>query len=157
MKSLTHVDKRGKARMVDVSGKEVTLRKARARGFVTISSKALRLIKTGQVAKGDPLEPARIAGILAAKRTSQLIPLCHPLALSHVEIQCRILRGGIEIEATVIAEGKTGVEMEALTAVVVAALTLYDMCKAADQAMVIGEIRLMEKTGGRSGRYVRFS
>lgn len=155
MKKLTHLDKKGKARMVDVSGKAVSLRKARAAGFIQVAPAVLQLIKQGGVAKGDPVESARLAGIMAAKSAAQMIPLCHPLALLHADVQCQFEQRGISIEATVTAEGKTGVEMEALTAVSVAALTLYDMLKAADRDMVIGQIRLLEKSGGRSGHYIR--
>jgi cyclic pyranopterin phosphate synthase len=155
MKKLTHLDKKGKARMVDVSSKAVSLRKARAAGFIQVAADVLQLVTQGGIAKGDPLESARLAGILAAKNTAHLIPLCHPLALLHADVQCQLEPQGIAIEATVTAEGKTGVEMEALMAVSVAALTLYDMLKAADRGMVIGKIRLLEKSGGRSGHYVR--
>ena len=115
----------------------------------------MRLIRSGQVAKGDPLQAARVAGIMAAKRTAELIPLCHPLPLSHVSVDLRPVRTGYVIEARVRTVAKTGVEMEALTAVAVAALTIYDMLKAVDREMVIGEIRLVEKSGGRRGHYVR--
>jgi len=155
MGKLSHFDEAGKARMVDVTGKQVTVRLARAKGFVITSPDTLRLIQDRKVAKGDPLETARIAGICAAKNTSQLIPLCHPLSLTHIDVQCSILESGIEIEASVTAEGKTGVEMEALTAVSVTALTIYDMCKAVEREMVITDIRLIEKSGGRSGHYLR--
>jgi cyclic pyranopterin monophosphate synthase len=139
--------------MVDVSEKAITAREAVARGRVTMSPTALRLVRSGAIAKGDPLQAARLAGIMAAKRTSELIPLCHPLPLSHVEVELRAVRDGYDIEARVRTTAQTGVEMEALTAVAVAALTVYDMVKAADKAMVIGEIRLVEKRGGRSGEY----
>ncbi|HEV3484388.1 MAG TPA: cyclic pyranopterin monophosphate synthase MoaC [Vicinamibacterales bacterium] len=150
---LSHVDPRGRVRMVDVSGKGVTAREAVARGRITISPAALRLVRTGAIKKGDPLQTARLAGIMAAKRTADLIPLCHPLPLSHVEVELRPLRDGYEIEARARTTAQTGVEMEALTAVSVAALTIYDMVKAADKGMIIGEIRLIEKRGGRSGEY----
>ena len=150
---LTHVDNEGRVRMVDVGGKPVTAREAVARGTVTMSADARRLARTGQLAKGDPLPTARVAGILAAKRTSDLIPLCHPLSISAVDITIQRTRTGYTIEARVRTTSQTGVEMEALTAVSVAALTLYDMIKAVDKTMVIGEIRLVEKSGGRSGRY----
>ena len=155
MDRFTHIDENGKVRMVNVSEKQSTLRTARAKGWVKISAEALTLIQSQRIAKGNPLEAARIAGILAAKNTCQLIPLCHPLGLTHLDVQCRILEQGIEIEASATAEGKTGVEMEALTAVSVAALTIYDMCKAVDRNMVISNIRLVEKAGGRSGHYLR--
>jgi cyclic pyranopterin monophosphate synthase len=151
----SHLDKYGRARMVNVSEKQCTLRVARAKGVVRMSAQTLAQIRNRSLAKGDPLETARIAGILAAKNTCQLIPLCHPLALTHVEVQCKILKRGIEIEASVSAEGKTGVEMEALAAVSVAGLTIYDMCKAVDRDIVVSEIRLVEKSGGRSGHYQR--
>ncbi|MBE56117.1 MAG: cyclic pyranopterin monophosphate synthase MoaC [Acidobacteria bacterium] len=141
--------------MVDVGAKEVTNREAVARGSIAIGSMALEAIRAGSVAKGDPLQAARLAGIMAAKRTSDLIPLCHPLPLSHVDVQLAPTAGGYEITATVRTEARTGVEMEALMAVTSAALTVYDMVKAIDREMVIGEIRLIEKTGGRSGSYRR--
>lgn len=154
---LSHVDARGKARMVDVGDKAVTPREALARGEITMSAAALRVIRRGEVAKGDPLQTARLAGIMAAKQTSALIPLCHPLQLSHVGVELTPTRRGYRIEARVRTSGQTGVEMEALTAVAVAALTIYDMVKAVDQAMVIGDICLLEKKGGRSGVYRRRS
>jgi len=150
---LSHVDARGAVRMVDVSGKAVTAREAVARGRITMSAAALRLIRTGAVKKGDPLQTARLAGIMAAKRTPDLIPLCHPLPLTHADVSLTPLDDGYEIEARVRTTAQTGVEMEALTAVSVAALTIYDMIKAVDKAMIIGEIRLVEKRGGRSGEY----
>lgn len=152
---LTHVDRRGRVRMVDVGGKPVTVREAAARGTVAMSATARRLIRSGAVRKGDPLQAARLAGIMAAKRTSDLIPLCHPLVLSHVSVDLTATRAGYAIESRVRTTGQTGVEMEALTAVAVAALTLYDMVKAVDRGMTIGEICLVEKTGGRSGHYRR--
>ena len=154
---LTHVDKRGRIRMVDVGDKPVTAREAVARGTVTMSTTARRLIRTGAVKKGDPLQAARLAGIMAAKRTSELIPLCHPLPLTHVGVEITPTRGGYAIEARVRTSAQTGVEMEALTAVAVAALTLYDMVKAVDKAMVIGDVCLLEKRGGKSGTYRRSS
>jgi cyclic pyranopterin phosphate synthase len=150
---LSHVDARGEVRMVDVSDKAVTAREAVARGRITMSPDALKQIRSGVIKKGDPLQTARLAGIMAAKRTSDLIPLCHPLALTHADVTLRPLRDGYEIEARVRTSGQTGVEMEALTAVSVAALTIYDMVKAVDKAMVIGEIKVIEKRGGRSGTY----
>jgi cyclic pyranopterin phosphate synthase len=143
--------------MVDVGAKPDTLREAVARGTISMSRTASKLIQSGQIAKGDPLQTARVAGILAAKRTSALIPLCHPLPLSHVGVELRPTRSGYEIEARVRTTGQTGVEMEALTAVAVAALTVYDMVKAVDKEMVIGEIMLLEKRGGRSGEWKRKS
>jgi cyclic pyranopterin phosphate synthase len=153
--ALSHVDATGKARMVDVGDKPVTQREAVARGEITMSRTALGLIRRGEVAKGDPLQTARLAGIMAAKRTAELIPLCHPLALTHVGVELSPTRRGYAIEARVRTSGQTGVEMEALTAVAVAALTIYDMVKAVDKAMVIGDICLIEKRGGRSGHYLR--
>jgi len=141
--------------MVDVGAKPATAREAVARGSITMSGEALRLISRGEVAKGDPLQAARLAGILAAKQTSSLIPLCHPLPLTHVGVDLTPSEHGYVIEARVRTTAQTGVEMEALTAVSVAALTIYDMVKAVDKEMVIGEIRLMEKTGGKSGKWKR--
>jgi cyclic pyranopterin phosphate synthase len=141
--------------MVDVGAKADTTRDAVARGSISMSRSALKLIESGRVAKGDPLQAARVAGILAAKRTPELIPLCHPLPLSHISVDLQPQPGGYLIEARVRTTAKTGVEMEALTAVAVAALTIYDMVKAVDREMVIGDIMLMEKKGGRSGHYVR--
>ena len=152
---LSHLDEAGKARMVDVGAKAITSREALARGEITMSAAALALIRTGKVAKGDPLQTARLAGIMAAKQTASLIPLCHPLTLTHVSVELAPTRRGYKIEARVCTDGKTGVEMEALTAVSVAALTIYDMVKAADKEMVIGDICLVEKSGGRSGHYRR--
>jgi cyclic pyranopterin phosphate synthase len=139
--------------MVDVSSKPETAREAVARGKITMSRAALSRVRSGTVKKGDPLQTARLAGIMAAKRTATLIPLCHPLALSHVDVSLTAVRDGYVIEARVRTTDRTGVEMEALTAVAVAALTIYDMIKAVDRAMVIGEIKLIEKRGGRSGEY----
>ncbi|MBI4476294.1 MAG: cyclic pyranopterin monophosphate synthase MoaC [Acidobacteria bacterium] len=141
--------------MVDVGAKPETRREAVARGRITISPAALRLIREGRVKKGDPLQAARLAGIMAAKRTAELIPLCHPLPLSHVDIVLTPTSTGYEIEARVATTASTGVEMEALTAVAVAGLTIYDMVKAADREMVIGDIRLVFKAGGRTGEYRR--
>lgn len=140
--------------MVDVSEKSETLREAVARGFIRLSSEVLNLIQKGKLQKGDPLEVARLAGIMAAKKTHELIPLCHPLLLSKVDVQLEVTNEGIEIESQVLCSGRTGVEMEALTAVSVAALTIYDMCKAVDKEMTIGEIFLVRKSGGRSGTFV---
>jgi len=152
---LSHVDDTGKARMVDVGDKPVTSREAVARGEIRMSATALGLIRTGALAKGDPLQTARLAGIMAAKQTSALIPLCHPLQLTHVSVELTPTRHGYRIDARVRTASQTGVEMEALTAVAVAALTIYDMVKAVDKAMVIGDICLVEKKGGRSGHYRR--
>jgi cyclic pyranopterin phosphate synthase len=150
---LTHVGPRGEVTMVDVSGKAVTAREAVARGKISMSSAALRQIRAGAIKKGDPLQTARLAGIMAAKETARLIPLCHPLNLSHIDVTLTGVRDGYVIQARVRTTDRTGVEMEALTAVAVAALTIYDMVKAVDKAMVIGELRLVEKRGGRSGEY----
>lgn len=156
MPELTHFDDRGASRMVDVSGKEATLRIARASGEVKMEPETLALIMDRRVAKGDVFEVARLAGIMAAKRTGELIPLCHPLGLDSVELAFTPAGPGtLRIEATAKVVGRTGVEMEALTAVSVAALTVYDMCKAVDRGMVIDEVRLEEKSGGRSGTYLR--
>ena len=141
--------------MVDVGDKPVTAREAIARGSITMSRAALAQIRRGSVKKGDPLQAARLAGIMAAKRTSSLIPLCHPLPLSSVQLELIPVARGYDIEARVRTSAQTGVEMEALTAVAVAALTIYDMVKAVDKGMVIGRIRLMKKTGGKSGTYLR--
>jgi cyclic pyranopterin phosphate synthase len=150
---LSHVDERGKVRMVDVSAKPVTAREAVARGGITMSKDAVEAIRAGRVKKGDPLQAARLAGIMAAKRTAELIPLCHPLPLTHVDVTLSERRDGYTIEARVRTTAQTGVEMEALTAVSIAALTIYDMMKAVDKAMVIGDVRVIEKRGGRSGDY----
>jgi cyclic pyranopterin monophosphate synthase len=139
--------------MVDVSEKAATAREAVARGRITMSRTALRLVRAGALKKGDPLQTARLAGIMAAKQTSTLIPLCHPLNLSHVDVTLTPVRDGYVIEARVRTTDRTGVEMEALTAVSVAALTIYDMVKAVDKTMTIGDIRVIEKRGGRSGEY----
>ena len=155
MAEFSHIDAEGKAVMVDVSDKEITERTATARGSVSMSSATLRKIVAGGVAKGDVLSVARLAGIMAAKRTADLIPLCHPLALTAIDValSCDEERSAVEIEATCRLAGRTGVEMEALTAVSVAALTIYDMCKAVDRGMTIGDIRLVHKSGGRSGTF----
>jgi cyclic pyranopterin phosphate synthase len=152
---LSHVDARGRVTMVDVADKPVTTREAIARGSITMSREALRQIRTGAVKKGDPLQAARLAGIMAAKQTSALIPLCHPLPISSANVDLVPTRLGYDIEARVRTTSQTGVEMEALTAVSVAALTIYDMVKAVDKAMVISDIRLEFKSGGRSGTYRR--
>ena len=154
-KKLSHVDARGRVKMVDVGGKPVTDREAVARGSITMSRSALRLVRRGAVKKGDPLQAARLAGIMAAKQTSALIPLCHPLPLSSVQVDLTPIARGYAIQARVRTTAQTGVEMEALTAVAVAALTIYDMVKAVDRSMVIGDVRLMFKSGGRSGTYKR--
>jgi len=150
MRRLTHADAHGRVRMVDVGGKAVTTREAVARGTVTMSAAARRAVRSGTVAKGDPLQAARVAGILAAKQTSTLIPLCHPLPLTSVQVDLAPAARGYTIDARVKTDAKTGVEMEALTAVAVAALTIYDMLKAIDKGMTIGDIHLISKTGGKS-------
>jgi len=156
MNELTHFDEGGASRMVDVTGKEVTLRTARASGRVRLQPSTLALVRDRRLVKGDVLEVARLAGIMAAKRTGELIPLCHPLGLDSVELSLAPVEPDmIQIEANVKVHGRTGVEMEALTAVSVAALTVYDMCKSVDRGMVIGPIQLEEKMGGRRGVYRR--
>ena len=156
-KQLTHFDEKGNTQMVNVGGKDETLRIAIARGHITARPETLRLIAEQGMKKGDVLEVARLAGIMAAKRTGELIPLCHPLALTSIRVELAIADdvSQIEIEAEVQTVGRTGVEMEALTAVSVAALTVYDMCKAVDREMVIGDVRLVKKTGGKSGSFTR--
>jgi cyclic pyranopterin phosphate synthase len=151
--SLSHVDARGRVRMVDVGDKPTTAREAVARGSIRMSREALTEIRSGHVKKGDPLQAARLAGIMAAKQTSALIPLCHPLSISSAQVDLTPTPRGYTIEARVRTTAQTGVEMEALTAVAVAALTVYDMVKAVDKTMVIGEIRLVKKSGGRSGTF----
>ena len=157
MAKLTHLDSEGRARMVDVTEKDVTTRVAVARGTVLMRPETLALIKEKRVEKGDVFSVARVAGIMAAKKTSALIPMCHPLNITSVEIflipQQKPAR--VEIEAVARVTGKTGVEMEAMTAVSVCGLTIYDMCKAVDRAMSISEIRLVEKSGGKSGTFIR--
>ncbi|MBM7867380.1 cyclic pyranopterin monophosphate synthase MoaC [Heliobacterium gestii] len=157
MDPLTHFDEKGGARMVDVSLKGETRREAVARGRVLMHRDTFRRVRDGQIAKGDVLAVARLAGIMAAKRTSDLIPLCHPLFLTGVDVTFTLdeLHSTVEIESRVKTTGKTGVEMEALTAVSVAALTIYDMCKAMDKGMVVSDIRLVEKIGGKSGHFIR--
>jgi cyclic pyranopterin monophosphate synthase len=153
---LTHVDPQtGEAKMVDVGMKPVTIREAEARGRIRISAAAMRLVRAGTLKKGDPLQVARLAGIMAAKQTSALIPLCHPLPLSSIDVDLRPRRDGFEIRARVRTTAQTGVEMEALTAVAVAGLTIYDMVKAADKTMTLTDIELVAKRGGTSGDYVR--
>ena len=152
-RKLSHFDSSGQASMVDVSGKQPTRRTATASAFVELSAEVLAALPSNP--KGDPLEVARIAGIQAAKRTSDLIPMCHPLALTHVDVQAQIVRGGVHIATSATTTGPTGVEMEALTAAAVAALTVYDMTKALDKAIVIREIRLESKSGGKSGKFTR--
>ncbi len=153
--ALSHVDAKGRVQMVDVGDKPKTAREAVARGVIRIGAEALQLIRSGGIKKGDPLQAARIAGIMAAKRTADLIPLCHPLPITRVDVELHPRDDGYEIEARVATRAQTGVEMEALTAVAVAALTVYDMVKAADRTMTIGDIRLVEKTGGQSGTFTQ--
>jgi cyclic pyranopterin phosphate synthase len=155
MSELTHLDAEGRARMVDVSAKPETARRAVARGRIRLAPETVRLLRDNAVPKGDALGTARLAGILAAKRTGDLIPLCHPLPITHAAVELTVTDAGVEIEAEVAVTGKTGVEMEALTAVSIAALTLYDMVKAVDKAAVITDIRLERKSGGKSGDYTR--
>jgi cyclic pyranopterin phosphate synthase len=148
--ALSHVDAKGRARMVDVSAKPATSRQAVAAGHISLSAAARSAIRNKKLKKGDPLSVARLAGVMAAKRTSELIPLCHPLQLTHVDVEIAPSGDGYDITASVRTMGPTGVEMEALTAVSVAALTIYDMVKAVDHRMTIGKIRLLEKRGGKS-------
>jgi cyclic pyranopterin phosphate synthase len=151
-KELSHLDHEGRITMVDVSAKPITARIAEASGFVKMAPETIVAIRERRTPKGDPLETARLAGIMAAKRTAELIPLCHSLALSHADVQITLHDDRAKITATASTNAQTGVEMEALTAVSVAALTLYDMCKAIDRGMTISEIRLDRKSGGRSGK-----
>jgi cyclic pyranopterin monophosphate synthase len=155
MTRLSHLNAKGEARMVDVSAKSITQRTARAEGFVAMAPATLALVETGTANKGDVLAAARLAGIMAAKKTHELIPLCHPLAITGAEVDVQTSREpcGLRVTAEVKVAGQTGVEMEALTAVSIACLTIYDMLKAADKAMTVLEIRLIEKTGGRSGSF----
>jgi cyclic pyranopterin monophosphate synthase len=155
MSALSHFDEAGNARMVDVGAKDETERRATARATVTMAPATLRLIVDKKAAKGDVLAVAQLAGIMAAKRTPDLIPLCHPLALSSVDVRlsCDEKRNAVDIEATCKLKGRTGVEIEAMTAASVAALTVYDMCKAVDRGMVISEVRLIHKSGGKSGTF----
>jgi len=152
---LTHIDKEGRARMVDVTAKSETVRVARAEGLVEMSGDTVALLREKRLPKGDALEVARIAGIQAGKKTSELIPLCHPLALTHLDVSIEIVDSGARIEAVARTKAETGVEMEALTAAAVAALTLYDMCKAVEKGISIGPVRLLEKSGGKSGHWTR--
>ncbi|MBT2133845.1 cyclic pyranopterin monophosphate synthase MoaC [Croceibacterium sp. LX-88] len=153
MNKLTHLDSQGQARMVDVGGKPQTARSAIAAGRILMSAEALTAIREGSGPKGDVLAAARIAGIMAAKKTGELIPLCHPLALDAVTVDFTFEGDGIRVTAQASLTGKTGVEMEAMTAAAIALLTIYDMAKAIDKGMVIGEVRLLEKTGGKSGAW----
>ena len=151
----SHFNDQGRAHMVDVSGKQETLRTATAAGRVKMSHETRELIKSGGIRKGDVLAVSQVAGIMAAKKTAELIPMCHPLPLTGIDVRFAYEEDGISIHATVKCRGKTGVEMEALTAVSTAALTIYDMCKAVQRDMEITDIRLLEKTGGKSGRFCR--
>ena len=155
MKRLSHFGKGAEVVMVDVSAKATTVRQATAHGFVRIGRAALEQVRQRKTPKGDPLEIARIAGIAAAKRTSEWIPLCHPLPITHIDVTARLCQNGVEITSRVSAAAQTGVEMEALVAVTAAALTVYDMCKALDKSIEIMDIYLLEKTGGKSGDYRR--
>ena len=157
MSELSHIDEQGRVKMVDTTAKSTTARRAVASARVLMSADTLAAVREHRTPKGDPLEAARLAGIMAAKRTADLIPLCHPLPLTHVDVQARIEAAGIYLEAEVSTNAQTGVEMEALTAVAIAALTIYDMCKALDKAITITDIRLERKTGGKSGDYQRNS
>jgi cyclic pyranopterin phosphate synthase len=157
MAKLTHFRKRGEVAMVNVTAKPVTERTAVARGFVKMSPTVLRALRRQELPKGNPLEIARIAGIAAVKRTAEWIPLCHPLPLTHIDVTARLCKNGVEIASRVTAMAQTGVEMEALVGVSAAALTVYDMCKALDKSMVITDIVLLEKFGGKSGHYLRNS
>lgn len=153
MSRLTHIDAEGAAHMVDVSGKDATAREAVAKGRISMSAEAAAAIRDGSAKKGDVLAVARVAGIMAAKRTSALIPLCHPLPIASAAVELAPDASGVNVTATVRTTGRTGVEMEALTAVSVTLLTIYDMVKAVDKAMEIGPVRLISKTGGKSGDY----
>ena len=155
MDELSHVDDEGRVAMVDTSAKEATARRAVASARVLMSPETVEALRAGRTPKGDPLETARIAGIMAAKRTAELIPLCHPLPLTHVEVRAELRDEGVVIEAEAATRAQTGVEMEALTAAAVAALTVYDMCKAVEKGIRITDLRLEEKTGGKSGAWKR--
>lgn len=155
MEQLSHIDSEGRLRMVDTGAKEITARRAVASAHVLMNSQTIDALRQHRTPKGDPLEAARLAGIMAAKRTSDLIPLCHPLPLTHIDVKAVLEETGVALEAEVSTHAQTGVEMEALTAVSVAALTIYDMCKALEKGMTITDIRLESKTGGKSGNYVR--
>ena len=157
MTELSHVDEQGRVRMVDTGNKQITSRRAVASAQVLMTSDTVAALRAHRTPKGDPLEAARLAGIMAAKRTSDLIPLCHPLPITHVDVHARVDDDGVSLEAEVSTNAQTGVEMEALTAVSVAALTVYDMCKALEKGMTITDVRLESKTGGKSGDYTRES
>lgn len=153
MSQLSHVDDQGRVRMVDTGNKQITARRAVASGRVLMTSATVAALREHRTPKGDPLEAARLAGIMAAKKTSDLIPLCHPLPITHVDVQAKLEDDGVSITAEVSTNAQTGVEMEALTAVSVAALTIYDMCKALEKGMTITDVRLESKSGGKSGDY----
>ncbi|CAN5369130.1 cyclic pyranopterin monophosphate synthase MoaC [soil metagenome] len=155
MSELSHIDEQGRVTMVDTSAKESTARRAIASARVLMSAETIAAVRAHRTPKGDPLETARLAGIMAAKRTAELIPLCHPLPVTHIDVRAELQETGVYLEAEVTTMAQTGVEMEALTAVTVAALTVYDMCKAIDKAMTITDVRLELKTGGKSGDYRR--
>ena len=155
MSELSHVDEEGRVAMVDTSAKSPTARRARASARVLMSPAAVEAVRAHRTPKGDPLEVARVAGIMAAKRTAELIPLCHTLPLTHADVRAELRDDGVYIEAEAATNAQTGVEMEALTAAAVAALTVYDMCKAVEKGMTITEVRLEEKTGGKSGGWAR--
>jgi cyclic pyranopterin phosphate synthase len=155
MPKLSHYGRRGEVQMVDVSAKQVTTRTATAHAFVKMKPRVVVAVRRLKNPKGNPLEVARIAGIAAAKRTAEWIPLCHPLPLTHIDVTARLCENGVELRSTVVATAQTGVEMEALVAVTAAALTVYDMCKALDKGMEIADIYLVEKTGGKSGDFHR--
>jgi cyclic pyranopterin monophosphate synthase len=155
MSQLSHVDEHGRVRMVDTGNKEISSRRAVASARVLMSTETVSALREHRTPKGDPLEAARLAGIMAAKKTSELIPLCHPLPLTHIDVQAKLEETGVTLEAEVSTNAQTGVEMEALTAVSVAALTIYDMCKALEKGITITEVRLERKTGGKSGDWSR--
>ena len=155
MEQLSHIDSEGRLRMVDTGEKQITARRAVASAHVLMTAQTIDALRQHRTPKGDPLEAARLAGIMAAKRTSDLIPLCHPLPLTHIDVKAVLDETGVALEAEVSTNAQTGVEMEALTAVSVAALTIYDMCKALEKGMTITDVRLESKTGGKSGNYVR--
>jgi cyclic pyranopterin phosphate synthase len=155
MDQLSHIDDEGRVKMVDTSHKTATTRHAVASARVLMSPETVSAVKDHRTPKGDPLEAARLAGIMGAKRTAELIPLCHPLPLTHVDVQAQMTDYGVRLESSVSTNAQTGVEMEALTAVSIAALTIYDMCKALDKGITISDIRLERKTGGKSGDFIR--
>jgi cyclic pyranopterin phosphate synthase len=155
MSELSHVDEEGRVAMVDTGGKPRTARRARASVRVLMSEETVAALRAGRTPKGDPIETARIAGIMGAKRTAELIPLCHPLPLTHVDVRAEVRDEGVYIEAEASTNAQTGVEMEALTAAAVAALTVYDMCKAVEKGITVTDLRLEEKTGGKSGTWKR--